>query len=81
MDNSIGRQSIACTVKPGSRYRHYKGGEYLVLYLAKHTETGEDLVIYQALYGEQGIWARPLAMFLERAMVEGKPLERFTELV
>ncbi|MBQ5659220.1 MAG: DUF1653 domain-containing protein, partial [Peptococcaceae bacterium] len=50
---------------PGSTYRHYKGNLYKVLYIAKHTETEEPLAIYQALYGEYGIWARPLAMFLD----------------
>ncbi len=68
------------TVKIGKKYKHYKGGEYLVLHLAKHSKTGEELVIYQAMYGERGIWARPLAMFLERVMVDRKMVERFGEL-
>jgi hypothetical protein len=43
-------------MKIGSKYRHFKGNEYPVLHLAKHSETLEDLVVYQALYGERGIW-------------------------
>lgn len=50
--------------KPG-RYRHYKGGEYRVLGLARHSESLEPLVVYQALYGEAGLWIRPAAMFTE----------------
>ena len=50
--------------RPG-RYRHYKGGEYRVHRLARHSETHEPLVVYQTLYGEQGWWVRPAAMFVE----------------
>jgi len=64
----------------GKKYRHYKGKDYLVLYQAKHSETLEDLVVYQALYGEQGIWVRPLGMFLEQVEVHGKLVDRFGEL-
>jgi len=67
------------TIKTGKKYRHFKGNEYLVLHLAKHSETLEDLVVYQALYGEQGIWVRPLAMFLQQVKVEGKLVNRFEE--
>jgi len=60
------------------RYRHYKGGEYEVLGTATHSETGEKLAVYRALYGENEVWARPLAMFLEK--VDGKPrFERIDE--
>lgn len=51
-------------LQPG-RYRHYKGGEYLVLGIARHSETDEELVVYQPQYGEGALWVRPLAMFLE----------------
>jgi hypothetical protein len=64
----------------GKKYRHYKGKDYLVLYQAKHSETLEDLVVYQALYGERGIWVRPLDMFLEQVEVDGKLVERFKEI-
>jgi hypothetical protein len=64
-------------VKPG-RYRHYKGQEYDVIGCARHTETEEEFVVYRALYGEHGLWVRPAALFLEPALVEGKPVARFT---
>jgi len=64
------------SIKPG-RYRHFKGNEYLVLYVAKHSETMEDMVVYQALYGEKGIWVRPLSMFCEMITRDGKTFQRF----
>jgi hypothetical protein len=69
------------TIKIGQKYRHFKGNEYLVLYLAKHSETLEDLVVYKAMYGEMGIWVRPLEMFLEQVKVEGKLVNRFEEYI
>ena len=62
---------------PAGLYRHYKGNDYRVLLVARHSETEEDLVIYQALYGECGYWARPLSMFTEPVMVDGKEQPRF----
>jgi cyclomaltodextrinase len=59
------------------RYRHFKGAEYEVKGLATHSETGEQLVVYSPLYGEGGLWVRPLAMFLESVEHEGKRLQRF----
>ena len=47
------------------RYRHFKGNEYRVIGMAKHSETLEDMVVYQALYGEKGLWVRPAAMWNE----------------
>ena len=65
--------------RPGL-YRHYKGNEYRVLGLARHSETLAPLVVYQALYGERGTWVRPAAMFVETVVVGGKPVPRFTRI-
>lgn len=59
------------------KYRHYKGMEYEVIDVARHTETEEWLVIYRALYGERGLWARPYAMFTEQVEVNGERVSRF----
>lgn len=67
-------------IKIGKKYRHFKGNEYLVLHVAKHSETLEEMVVYQALYGEKGIWVRPLDMFLDRKEVDGKLVTRFEEI-
>jgi hypothetical protein len=67
-------------VKAGTKYKHFKGNEYLVLYVGKHSETCEDMVVYQALYGERGIWVRPLYMFLEKVEVGGVLVYRFEEI-
>jgi hypothetical protein len=62
---------------PG-RYRHYKGREYRVVGIARHSETLEPLVVYQALYGERGLWVRPAAMFTELIVDNlGQRLPRF----
>lgn len=63
-------------IKPG-RYRHFKGNEYEVLYLAKHSETLEPMVVYRALYGERGIWVRPAAMWSELVERDGQVYPRF----
>ena len=60
------------------KYRHFKGNEYEVLFLAKHSETGEEMVVYRALYGERGIWVRPASMWLETVERDGKKYPRFT---
>lgn len=67
-------------IKPGKKYRHFKGNEYLVLHIAKHSETLEEFVVYQALYGERGIWVRPLNMFAEQVEVNGNLVNRFEEI-
>jgi len=63
-------------IKPG-RYRHYKGQEYEVIGIARHSETLEDLVVYRALYGEGEIWVRPKEMFLDTVEADGKRRPRF----
>lgn len=62
------------------RYRHFKGNEYEVLYVAKHSETLEEMVVYKALYGEMGIWVRPLSMFCEEIKRDGKTFKRFEKI-
>lgn len=59
------------------RYRHYRGNHYEVLGVAKHSETEEELVVYRALYGEKGLWVRPLKMFTECVPHEGVCIKRF----
>lgn len=59
------------------KYKHYKGNEYEVLGVAKHSETMEELVVYKALYGEEDLWVRPLEMFTEEVEVDGKMVPRF----
>ncbi|MEX1196799.1 MAG: DUF1653 domain-containing protein [Pseudohongiellaceae bacterium] len=61
-------------------YRHFKGGRYEVLGTAQHSETGELLVVYRPLYGEGGLWVRPLAMFTETVEREGMTQPRFRRL-
>ncbi len=60
------------------KYRHFKGNEYEALYIAKHSETLEEMVVYHALYGEFGIWVRPLSMWNETVIHEGREVKRFT---
>lgn len=66
-------------IVPG-RYRHSKGNEYEVIGVAKHSETMEDLVVYRALYGEQGLWVRPAAMWNEPVELNGQLVQRFTKI-
>ena len=58
-------------------YRHYKGNEYEVVGVARHSETLEELVVYRALYGEHGLWVRPRAMFSEAVELKGRSVPRF----
>jgi len=67
------------SITPG-RYRHYKGGEYEVLGVARHSETLEPLVIYRPLYNQSGIWVRPFTMFFEQVEVNGQRQPRFALL-
>lgn len=63
-------------IKKG-KYRHFKGKNYKVIALARHSETEEEFVVYQALYGKKGLWIRPANMFLEKVLLNGKKVPRF----
>jgi len=65
---------------PPGRYRHYKGNEYSVVGIARHSETLEEMIVYRPEYGERGLWVRPRSMFLETVLVDGKPTPRFQHL-
>ncbi len=62
------------------RYRHYKGFEYEVIGVARHSETLEALVVYRPLYNQTGLWVRPYAMFFEEVEHEGRRQARFALL-
>lgn len=71
-------------IKTG-RYEHYKGKQYEVIGVARHSETLEELVVYRALYdseefGKNALWVRPKSMFLENVVVDGKEMPRFRYL-
>jgi len=63
-------------IKKG-KYKHFKGNFYQVVDVARNSETLEDFVVYRALYGDNGLWIRPLEMFLEEVDIDGKSIERF----
>lgn len=65
--------------QPG-RYRHFKGNEYELLFVARHSETLEEMVVYRALYGERGLWVRPVSMWNETVERDGKTYKRFTKI-
>lgn len=62
------------------KYRHFKGGEYEVLDIAKHSETGEEMVVYRALYGENQVWVRPISMWNEMVNKDGVETPRFIKI-
>jgi hypothetical protein len=62
---------------PPGRYRHYKGRDYIVIGVARHSETEEELVVYRTDYGDKSLWVRPKAMFLETVLVDGVERPRF----
>lgn len=66
-------------VLPGV-YRHHKGQQYEVLGVARHSETEEEVVVYRALYGDRGLWIRPLAMFIENVEKRGVSVPRFSRI-
>ena len=63
------------------RYRHYKGGEYEVIGVARHSETLEPMVVYRPLYNDSGWWVRPHAMFVGEVEVDGIRLSRFVRVM
>lgn len=75
----MNHQSQGSPLPPG-RYRHYKGQEYIVYGLARHSETQEELVVYRQNYGDHGLWVRPLRMFQENVEVQGVLMPRFQYL-
>jgi len=67
------------TLEPG-RYRHYKGNDYTVLGVARHSETDEPMVVYRQEYGDHGLWVRPLPMFVEVVDVGDRHVPRFVRI-
>lgn len=63
-------------LRPG-RYRHYKGKDYLVIGVARHSETEEEMVVYRTDYGDRSLWVRPLKMFQETVEINGTSVPRF----
>ena len=61
-------------------YQHFKGGRYELIDIAQHSETLEEMVVYRALYGEHGLWVRPLAMFIETVEFKGNRVPRFKKI-
>ncbi|WP_417543528.1 DUF1653 domain-containing protein [Marinobacter sp.] len=61
-------------------YRHYKGKDYEVIDIARHSETEEKLVVYRCLYGDYSLWVRPLSMFRETVNVAGEQVPRFARI-
>lgn len=60
------------------KYRHFKGKEYELVAIAKHSETLEEMVVYRALYGEHDLWVRPASMWEEEVEYNGERVKRFT---
>lgn len=67
------------SIKTG-KYRHFKGNEYEVLFVAKHSETLENMVVYRALYGDGDVWVRPESMWDETVEKDGETFKRFTHI-
>lgn len=76
---SLPNEQNPTPLRPG-RYRHFKGGEYEVLGVARHSEGLEDMVVYRPLYNDTGLWVRPLSMFMETVERDGKTQPRFSLL-
>lgn len=67
-------------VTPTGRYRHYKGGEYEVFGVTRHSETLEPLVLYRTLYDDSGLWVRPHALFFGTLEIDGRTVQRFARV-
>ena len=72
-------EEAAAAIRPG-RYRHFKGNEYEVITVARHSETEEPMVVYRAMYGDHGIWCRPAEMWSETVTRDGKIYMRFEKI-
>ena len=72
-------EEAVAAIEPG-RYRHFKGNEYEVIGIARHSETCEPMVIYRALYGDGGLWCRPASMWNETVDREEKTYKRFEKI-
>ena len=70
----------AVKIIPLGHYRHFKGNEYEVIGIARHSETTEPIVIYRALYNEGALWCRPAAMWNETIERDGKEFQRFKKI-
>lgn len=66
--------------KPGEKYRHYKGGEYEIVCMAKNEADESDVVVYKALYDGEHIWVRQLSVFLEKVASNGVEMPRFAKI-
>ena len=76
----ISYDEAVASISPG-RYRHFKGNEYEVICIARHSESEEPMVVYRALYGEGGVWVRPAEMWNEIISRDGKTFRRFEKIV
>jgi hypothetical protein len=65
---------------PVGKYRHFKGNDYEVMHIARHSEDGTPVVVYRALYGDYGIWVRPAEMWNETVTRDGVTYKRFTRI-
>ena len=70
------REKIMEEIRKG-KYRHFKGNEYEVIAVAKHSETLEEMVVYRALYGDGQVWVRPASMWNDNVERDGKTYKRF----
>lgn len=77
----MSQQAVLKPVFIAGKYRHYKGNEYEVLDLVRHSESEEWMVLYRPLYGDSGLWVRPYGMFFEKVtLTDGQVVGRFVRL-